>query len=304
MISQNTILKARNANLPEYLTTKGCKLVKEGQQFRVSGASGLVVTDNRWYDHAHQRGGNTLDYLISIEGKGFKDAVAALADYYGDTNNYMPRSSLENRHAAFQPPSKNVDNTSVLSYLVETRGIQYDVLHPYFTSGRVYEALGTKNCVFTGVDHDTNEVRYAFQRSSYLKSSVMFESFGSDKRYSFSIPGLSDTVLVFESVIDLFSYLSMEPGKIHSDDFFLSLGGLGSIALDYFILKWRKLRNIVFCLDNDNAADDAYERLGAKYALSEYNVSRHIPDFKDWNEQLLRMGYSFPAPPVEWESIT
>ena len=300
MISKNTILKARNANLPKYLMAKGRELVREGRQFRVKGASGLIVTGNYWYDHSRQRGGNTLDFLIQIEGVRFKDAVATLVQYNCDTHNYTRRPSREERHGTFQPPPKNADNTRMLSYLVETRGIRFDILHPHIIDGRVYEALGTHNCVFTGVDYNTYEVRYAFQRSSIPKSHVMFESSGSDKRYSFSIPGMSDMVCVFESVIDLFSYLSMEPGEIHSDAFFLSLGGLSSMALDNYMCKWNRLHNIVFCIDSDNAADEAYARLGAKYISFGYNVSRHIPEFKDWNEQLLRGGYSFPAPPVSW----
>ena len=300
MIHQNTILKARNANLPKYLTAKGCKLVKEGRQFRVKGISGLVVTDNRWYDHARQRGGNTIDYLILMEGMGFKDAIAALADYYGDTNNCACGPLPDGRHSEFRLPPKNRDNARVLSYLVDIRGISHDALSPYLENGRVYEAEGTGNCVFTGIDYDTNEVRYAFQRSSLKKSHIMFETFGSDKRYSFSIPGLSETALIFESVIDLFSYLSMEPGAVYNDAFYLSLGGLSSIALDHFVRRWNKLRNIIFCLDSDSSADEAYVRLGAKYAADGYNVSRHIPKQKDWNEQLFKEGYSFPAPPVLW----
>ena len=303
MISQNIILKARNANLPEYLTAKGCKLVKEGRQFRVIGVSGLVVTDNRWYDHARQRGGNAIDYLVQMEGVGFKDAIAALEGYYGDTNNCACGPLPGDRHSEFRLPPKNSNNARVLSYLVDIRGISYDVLESYIANGRIYEAYGSNNCVFTGIDYDTHEVRYAFQRSSLKNSHVMFESFGSDKRYSFSIPGLSDTALIFESVIDLYSHLSMEPGGDFSDAFYLSLGGLGNISLDHFIRRWSGIRNIIFCLDSDSAADEAYVRLGAKYVADGYNVSRHIPECKDWNAQLLCGGYSFPAPPVPWEEI-
>jgi len=300
MISQNIILKARNANLPEFLTAKGCKLIKEGRQFRVEGVPGLVVTENRWYDHARQQGGNALDYLIHLEGAAFKDAIVALADYYGDTNNSACGPLPGDRHNEFRLPPKNYDNARILPYLAGIRGIRYDVLEPFISSGRVYEAEGTGNCVFTGIDYDTNEVRYAFQRSSNEKSHIMFETFGSDKRYSFSIPGTSETVLIFEAVIDLLSYLCMEPGAVYSNAFYLSLGGLSSIALDHFIRKWKGVRDIIFCLDGDNAADEAYVRLGARYAAYGYSVSRHIPSHKDWNAQLINGGYSFPAPPVPW----
>ena len=298
MIGKTAVLKARNADLPGYLRANGWELVREGRQFRVKGISGLVVTGNYWYDHARQRGGNALDYLIYVENMGFKEAVAALAGYGG--SNCARISNPEERHKSFRPPPKNADNARMLSYLIDTRGIRREVLRPHIKSGRVYEAFGTHNCVFAGIDSATNEARYAFERSSLPNSRVMFESSGSDKRYSFSITGISDTVLVYESTIDLFSYLSMEPGKMHSGDFFLSLGGLGSTALDNFISRWGGLRKIIFCLDKDCPADEAYARLGAKYASHGYGVSRHLPEFKDWNEQLLQGGYPFAAQPVPW----
>jgi hypothetical protein len=204
----------------------------------------------------------------------------------------------------FRPPQKNGDNARVLTYLVKTRGIRHNILQPHITGGRIYQAYRSNNCVFTGIDYETGEVRYAFQRSSLAQSRIMYETLGSDKRYSFSIPGLSDSLFIFESVVDLFSYLSMGPGETHSDASFLSLGGLGSIPLDSFLKQWGGLREIIFCLDSDSAADDAYEQLGCKYTSRGYNVSRHRPVYKDWNLQLTRGGHSFPAPPVPWEGLS
>ena len=298
MISKTTILKARNADLPEYLRAKGHELVREGRQFRVKDISGLVVTGNRWYDHARQQGGNALDFLILAEGAGFKAAVAALMEY-GGAQDYAPADSREDRRKAFKPPQKNCDNARVLSYLTGARGISRDVLRPHIESGRVYEASGTHNCVFTGVDHDTGEVRYAFQRSSIAGSGIMFESAGSDKRYSFSMPGKSETLFVYESAIDLFSYLSMLPAGSRRRDSFLSLGGLCDMSLNSFMRKWHRPR-VVFCLDSDSVADEAYARLGAKCVSLGCSVYRHAPAYKDWNEQLLKGGPSFPAPPTPW----
>ena len=300
MINKSIILEARKANLPEYLRKKGYTLKSEGNRYRVGGIPGLIVMDNCWYDHVKQNGGNSLDYAIQMEGLRFTEAVNALIRHSG---NQYKITWNENRRK-FQLPQKNTNCRRVLSYLIKTRGIKYDVLLPYIADERIYEACGSHNCVFTGIDYDSYDVRYAFQRSSHPKSRVMFETCGSDKRYSFSTLGNSDTLLVFESVIDLFSYQSMEPGDIHKDAFYLSLGGVSSMALDTFLIKWNRLSNIIFCLDSDRTADEAYARLGAKYVPFDYRVHRHIPKSKDWNEQLLHKGYSFPFPPVKWEVIS
>jgi hypothetical protein len=303
MISKTAILKARKAYLPEYLTANGHVLKREGSQFRVVGVPGLTVVDCRWYNHAQQQGGNALDYAVQVEGRPFAEAVAALECFSRDAaccDEYLPAAE---RRMAFKRPPGNGDNRRVETYLVKTRGINYDVLKPHLASGRIYESLFRHNCVFIGTDCDTGEARYAFERSSIPGSRIMFESQGSDKRCSFGIHGMTDTILVFESAIDMLSYSSMEPGDQRRNDSMLSLGGLSGTALDHFARKHRGLKNIVFCIDSDRPADDAYMRLGQTYMSRGYNVSRHSPEFKDWNEQLLRGGHSFPAPHVRWGGV-
>ena len=303
MLSQETVLQARTANLPEYLRANGRHLVREGRQFRVKGTSGLIVTGNCWYDHSKQQGGNSLDYAIQVEGMKFKDAVNALRQYSSSACCDASCASQPSGHEAFKLPPKNKSNKRAISYLVKTRGIEYDFLRDHVINERIYESRETHNVDFTGIDHQTGEARYAFQRSSFPKSRIMFETRGSDKRHSFSLLGLSSTLFVFESVIDLLSYMSMEPGYIHSDAFWLSLGGLSGLALDKILCNWCGLDNIIFCLDNDSAADEAYSKLGARYVSYGYSVSRHTPLSKDWNMQLLQYGYCFPAPPVPWGVI-
>jgi len=297
MYSEKTISEARRANITEYLSANGYTLKREGKQYRVAGVTGMVVMGNFWYSHVLQRGGNAIDYVTKIEGRPFTEAVATLLGYYSPGKGNVTSLSRDERHFAFSAPQKNINNNRVVPYLVKTRGIPYDILKPHIEGGRVYESLKGHNCVFTGVDHSTGEVRYAFQRSSIPSSRIMFESSGSDKRFSFSIRGTNGILLVFESVIDLFSYMSMEPGECQKNSSWLSLGGLGSTAPDYFC-KVAGARDIIFCLDNDGTADEAYKRLGKRFTSLGYRVFKHIPDFKDWNMQLLHGGYYFSPPPL------
>ena len=301
MFSQTAVEDARNADLADYLKSNGHTLKKEGDQFRVVGTPGLVVVRNLWYNHVWQAGGNAIDYAMGVEGLHFTQAVAVLEKYACD-HQEIDLLSPDEKHKKFKLPPKNSNCDRVISYLVEARGLPYDILHPYIIEGRIYEALGTHNCVFTGVEHRTGIVRYAFQRSSSPDKSFMFEAFGSEKKYSFSIPG-ANTLLIFESVIDLLSYKAMEPGKACGDAFWLSLGGLSAVPLYYTLSKWNGLEKIIFCLDRDRAADSAYEKYGWGLAsnLRGFKVFRHSPVFKDWNEQLVRGGDSFPAPPEPWE---
>jgi hypothetical protein len=71
----NLIKKARCVDIIEYLNRTGNLLIKEGNQYRVKSLSGLVVCGNKWYSHTLRKGGNTLDYLIEVEGICFKQAA-------------------------------------------------------------------------------------------------------------------------------------------------------------------------------------------------------------------------------------
>jgi hypothetical protein len=239
-----------------------------------------------------------LDYAIKVEGKGFVEAVATLKGFSGKVPQKEPG---RHEYGKFILPPKDRNNSRVISYLVNTRCIPYNILQTLIINERIYQAKGSQNCVFTGLDCNTGEARYAFERSSNPGSRVMFETRYSDKRFSFSLLGLSSELLVFESVVDLLSYMAMEPGVKRKDSFWLSLGGLSNASLDRFISKWAGLTELIFCLDSDSAADAAYERLGEQYASYGYRVLRHKPEYKDWNEQWKKNGYFFPTPPVPWE---
>ena len=67
-MDKDLILQARRASIEEYLKSIGKTLLKQGKQYRVANQSGLVVSGNKWYSHTMQKGGNSLDYLVEIEG--------------------------------------------------------------------------------------------------------------------------------------------------------------------------------------------------------------------------------------------
>ena len=159
---------------------------------------------------------------------------------------------------------------------------------PLLKQGRIYESLGTHNCVFTGID-DNNNIKYIMQRAASPGSSLKFESQGSDKAYSFSLKGINDTVYVFESPIDLLSYRNIHTHVLIQGSHMLSLGGLTDVALKSYTERTPGIHNIIFCLDSDIAAKDAYSTLSRKYALKGFKIDCHFPEQKDWNMQLLSL---------------
>jgi len=281
-MDKELILKARRANIEIYLKSKGEILLKEGRQYRVKRHHGLVISENKWYSHILSKGGNTLDYLVEIEGMDFKKAVQILIKE--GTGIVLPNKPSGIKTVSI--PERNQNDKRALAYLIKTRGIKAEIIIPLLREGRIYESAGTHNCIFTGVD-DANSVRYVLQRSTFQGSSLKFESEGSDKRYSFSLAGKSDVVCIFESPIDLLSYLAIRNEAMTLKPHMLSLGGVADIALDAYLKRMPDIRRLIFCLDNDKAGNEACELFSKKYSGLGLKAYRHLPEGKDWNEQLI-----------------
>ncbi len=279
-MEKGLISRVRRANLEEYLKGRGESLLKEGKQYRVKKHSGLIISGNMWYSHTLSIGGNALDYLIKIEGMEFKKAVEALSHVS------MVPSGLHDIDSQVEVPQRNADDRRAMAYLVKTRGITAGVILPLLKEGRIYEAAGTHNVVFTGID-SIGTVRYVMQRSTISGSSLKFESEHSDKRFSFSLKGQSDTLMVFESPVDLLSFLSLNPGIMYDHPHMLSLGGVSDIALEAYIERTCGIKFIVFHLDNDRVGHEAYLQFRDKYSTRGFHVFSHFPEEKDWNQQLL-----------------
>lgn len=105
-------------------------------------------------------------------------------------------------------PRKNHENQDAISYLTR-RGIDKEIIQFCLDSGRVYESAFHHNVVFVGMDEKGNP-KYAALRGT--GTSFIGEANGSDKNYSFSIFAEKpcDMVHLFESVIDLLSYATLQ----------------------------------------------------------------------------------------------
>jgi len=260
-MDKHKIIKARRANIEQYLKGKGEVLLKEGRQYKVKEHSGLVVSGNKWYNHTILKGGNTLDYLIEVEGISFKNAVEILSLQNLDAVQMDNKSNIRN----IVIPGRNTNDKRVIAYLVKTRGIKVEIILPLLKQGRIYEATGSHNCVFTGID-EYNMVRYVMQRSTLPGNKIKFEAEGSDKKYSFSLSGTCDSVYIFESPIDLLSYLTIRNETAIQNSHMLSLGGVTDIGLEYYLGRNPNIINLVFCLDNDKTGNDAYCKYNKKYS--------------------------------------
>ncbi len=260
----------------------------------------LKISNGMWYWFSQNIGGKTaLEYLIKVRGYTFSGAVEHLLKCLEIKPTIEKRVIIKRRINKLVLPKRNINNDTVINYLLK-RGIDKNIIDYCIYNELIYEDINN-NVVFIGSDYN-RIIRYAGIRGTksirYLK-----DVYGSDKKYSFRINTLenSDTVHVFESVIDLLSYATLLKmvNKDWRRDTLISLAGVYSPSkniedskapstLTTYLDHYKDIKRIVLHLDNDAAGISSARAI--KIALSPfYEVINDPPLYgKDYNDYLLR----------------
>lgn len=182
-------------------------------------------------------------------------------------------------------PEHGKDNKKVIKYLTKTRCIDEELVNHLIDDGYIYQD-NRNNCVFLGFT-GKKKLRHISLRSMDSKGKVKIDVPGSDKQFSFSLRGSSNTVNVFESTKDLLSFMSLfknEEGIM--EDGFVALGGIGRQALKRYLGENRYIEKIRICTDNDDAGNQAVELIKKEFG-EKYKIVRRKPHHKDFNEDLI-----------------
>ncbi len=253
----------------------------------------LKISNGMWHWFSRHIGGkNALDYLMKVKGFSFSEAVTLLSE--GTLSFPVKEVELINTTCVLEIPRLNPDIQRVKRYLAG-RGIDTGIIEYFQNEEMILEDAKYHNCIFIGKD-EQNRPRYGTVRGIY--SSFKRELSGSDKAYSFQLaPGEPNKPLhVFEGVIDLLSYITLESksGREWQSEGYLSLGGVYEtdnkqdipIALNAYLEKHPNVRPIVLHLDNDEIGRKAAEQITG--ALKDnYEVINMPPKSgKDYNEYL------------------
>ena len=236
-----------------------------------------------------------MDYLIKVQGMDFVSAVSKILRYSPLAEPARPTPAKRQR-PVFTLPAPYENNDRVCAYLT-SRGLSMGLLRMCIDAELVYEDM-RHNCVFVGFDRK-KVPRYAMLRSSSPYSTFLGEVSGSDKRYSFSLSGSSETLYVFESAIDCLSFIELQRMKTDElkPDNYLSLSGVYRpgegrhaelpAALKECLSANDDIRHIALCLDNDEAGRSAALAICA--ALPDKYTAELLPpqSGKDYNELLM-----------------
>jgi len=260
----------------------------------------IKISNGMWYRWSRGYGGKSaLDYLVRVREMGFVEAV----QYLNGKTGFAPSAPTQKQQkpkgrVPFILPKRNANNDRVIQYLT-ARGIDRDLIDTCIAVDRLYEDE-RHNCVFVGVDQDDTP-KYAMLRSSSPNSTFLREVLGSDKRYAFSILSGSgaDKLYVFESAIDLLSYLTLQlmQNADISNTSYLALSGVYRVkemkklplALSEILQRDPEIHSIHLCLDNDAAGREATKTLTEALAKDYAVYDRPPEQGKDYNEQLMKV---------------
>lgn len=182
-------------------------------------------------------------------------------------------------------PEKAEKYSRLYAYLINTRKIDKDVINYFVKEKMLYQEKEHGNAVFVGYDKD-KVPKYAAMRGTNTYKTFKGDLENSDKSYGFSKAGISRKIIVFESPIDLMSYMTLQKiiGNDDAHHHLLSLGGTAHVALDRYLKENDSIDTIRLCLDNDNAGYKGTKSIAEAY--KDYKIEYEIYSAKDFNEYL------------------
>jgi hypothetical protein len=287
-LDEKIVKRVRNVDLIAFLERRcGFTFVSRGGAFRCKEHSSLAVKADRlsWYWHSKGIGGHgALDYLIKAENMPFREAVEVAAGIVPATA--QPRPAPEQPKTLVLPEKRGIP-LRLYDYLCCKRGIDSGIVNTLIQKETLYEDK-RGNVVFVGHDGQ-GKARFASLRGTTGDCRFRMDCAGSDKRYGFNMAfSPSERLYVFESPIDAMSHASLENAATgawarHSR---LSLAGTSDIALPFFLKQHTAVRELVFCLDNDEPGREAAVIMARKYTEIGLQTRLEPPEGKDFNEDL------------------
>lgn len=289
--TQEQYEKASQVELMDYLISNGYNIKKVGtNEYTLEEHDSMRINPlkNNFFWNSRNVGGSTIQFLQYYEGKSFVDAVKILSGEQVSTTitnrpQYTPK--IEEKGELILP-EKNEDNKRAISYLTNTRKLDFEIVNSLIKSGNIYESKDKHNVVFLGKDSENN-VKYAMQRSTLTESNYKGDCKNSDKDYGFRINSQSscDKVCVFESAIDLITHatISKHLGKNWKDINRVSLGCLSFKSMDSFLKDNTNIKEINLFLDNDESGQENAQKFYNQYK-DDYKINIIQVKSKDLNQ--------------------
>lgn len=300
--TESELAIAKSVDLCAVAENLGYRVRRVGKYYTIKEMDSIrIYSRSHWFRWSRQyekgeNGGSQIDFLRVFAGMEIKEAVFWLLDFAGyrrfeesENRIVLKNQVVEKREdkKEFILPVATGSNAYLISYLNQERAISKIIIDYFIKKDLIYEARSYHNIVFKGND-EAGVTRFASMRGVFDKDGRTFKCDveGNDKRYGFNdINENSDELVVFESAIDLMSYMDI---YCDYDSNKLALGMLSDAPLETFLAKHPHIATLRFCLDNDKPGRKAAVELMEKYYQNGYEVEDCPPPvgYKDYNEWL------------------
>ena len=279
--SKEQIETANSRSITEYFMLHGFRCDHSGRETHIRGFGGFYVRDGteEFYIHSMQKGGiGLISCLMKLYNMTFEDAVREALNGEFPEKEYSRRIYYpQDDRKVFYMPEKCTDNDRVRTYL-SGRGISYKLIDKFIDSGLLYQDhrnnavfLHYKDGVPCGAElHGTD-------RGTRFKGAAR----GTGRTYTEFIRGNPEKVYVFESSIDMMSYLEIHKRTYKSA--FVSMAGLKPSVVNELLEKYGR---VILCVDNDEHGDKFADGFVGK---CERCTECKLYGVKDHNELLQKM---------------
>ena len=287
--TREQIQRADDTDLYVFLSGRGEQFKRCGKEYRWLRHDSVMINKNEWYRFSQNKGGHAIDFMKEFYGLSFAEAVKELLGEEGDSNNRTAKEDAGRQKVCPIPlpglelPERNESCEIARKYLIEQRKLSEQLVDQMIAKGDIYESKNYHNVVFVGRDKEQNP-RYTAMRGTDEKR-YRGEARGSEKIYGFGHIGTDEKLFVFESPIDLLSYITAVPEEWEKHSY-ISLGGLSEKAMKRMYTEYPHIHSIYLCLDNDEPGNERCRQF-VSLIPEKLSVYRLEPVKKDWNECLV-----------------
>lgn len=276
--------KAHKADIVSLLRRNGEQVKHRGSEYEWrEGADKITIKDNLWYNHYEQTGGDTVDFVRRFYNKYYPEAIAFILDSIIMVQDIGEFKFTEQKN--FILPKRNNNMNRVYAYLINTRGLDREVVHTFAHNGMLYESAVYHDAVFVGFDKD-GVPRHAHKRGTAPDSTFKISQAGSKLDYSFHWIGSSNRLYLFEAPIDMLSFITMYSYDWQKNSY-ASACSVSPKVLYQCLKDYPHITEIYIGFDNDEVGRLSAQLVSQNVSKKGYRVAILKPELKDWNEDLL-----------------
>lgn len=301
-------LSARNQDVRDFITKEirildyakqiGFTPVKVGRYYSLKEHDSVRIDDekNCFFQNSTGVSGSIIDFALTFTNKSVQDLFIELEQQLNKNTSYLnsqTSNSLsklldkndEKGELDLPPKAQNMRN--VYAYLIKSRYIDAHIVQNFVDRKMLYQDTN-QNCVFVSYNSSGKPV-FANRRGTNTNQAFKGDCKNCDYSHGFYISNGAEKLIISEAIIDTMSIMTiLKAQNIDYTKFdYLALNGVAKLDCVEHHLKDKNIQEVLIATDNDKAGLSSAIRI--KEILSQNNiekVSLHIPQRKDWNDEL------------------